>query len=77
MKTKTICILLSRNKKLYSMPRIVEEAAYVPEGVNLLGLCIAIWIDSANADFNFVFFDIFWNLKLEIPKSPRKTSILL
>lgn len=39
---KSIFILLSRNKKLDSMPRVVEQAAYVPQSVDFLWLCVAI-----------------------------------
>jgi hypothetical protein len=40
--SRTSSILLSRNKKLDSMPRVVEEAAYVPQSVDFLRLCVTI-----------------------------------
>ena len=59
------------------MPRIIEQATYVPKSVDLLRLSVTIRIYRADADFDFVFFYVFRNVKLEIPKRPSKTRQLI
>ena len=39
---RSISILLALNKKLDSMPRVIEKAANVPQSIDFLRLCVAI-----------------------------------